>query len=162
MAFTEEQLKAFTEVGIAIGIIRADVSEEVAKATDYRGSKLSDEDNNVRERVLAGDEDLQALGRLWTEAAMGVNERFKRMLVANTIDTERYDAIIEVSKQFDRELSESVEAAIRGYFIASMIGGWYRLANKSEAADYMAEAEELLTTAERLLYSRKRPKVPKD
>ena len=59
---------------ITIQIFQDDVYEEVAKATDYTGSKLIDSDDTARDRILAADDDLAELSRFWVEAALATNE----------------------------------------------------------------------------------------
>lgn len=172
---------------IEVRIYQDDVYEEVAKATDYTGSKLSDQDEGARDRILAGDEDLADLGRMWDEAVLATNESLKEMLVSGTtrrvmdaiavssgIETGTVDspgiaeiagriayvAEIEVSKSFDKALTASVESSLRSFFISMIIGEWFKFANKSEAADYFATGAEMMQAAERMLYSRKKPKRP--
>ncbi len=146
---------------ITINIGQRDVFEEVQKATDYTGTKLADGDADVRDRILAGDEDLQTLDRFWDEAVLTVNERLKSMVVAFGSREGSYVATLEVSKAFDKTLTGSVEKTLRSFFIAFIIGEWFKFANKEEAKDYFAQGAELILTAERLLYSRKKPAVPK-
>ena len=173
---------------IEITIYKDDVYEEVAKATDYTGAKLIDGDEKARDRILATDSDLSDLGRFWEEAVLATNERLKEMLVSGTtkLVTQQeavpreaeaqalpidpipirirtaYVAKLEVSKSFDKELTASVQSTLRNFFIFSIIGQWYKLANKGEAADNFTQAGEMMTAAERLLYSRKKPTRPKD
>lgn len=177
---------------ISIKIYRDDVYDEVAKATDYTGSKLVDGDPGARERILATDNALADLSRFWDESVSACNENFKEMLrewhsgtaitpvaPANLqneatqsdiltdsviLDKTRfyYSATLEVSKSFDKTLTASVQSAVQSYFIASITAQWFKFANKGEAADYFAQATEVLEAAERMLYSRKRPSIPKD
>lgn len=192
---------------INITIFRDDVYEEVAKATDYTGSKLIDGDEGARDRILASDDDLAGLGRFWEETISACNESLKEMLVsgmtkqvdAYTIDgitfqpivrpaiddvpvlhdgnvapsamptfpypvvsKTAYDAVIEVSKSFDKVLTASVQSTLRSFFIASIIGQWFKFANKGEANDYFTQAADMMETAERLLYSRRKPTRPTD
>lgn len=151
---------------IKIQVAQSDVYEEVAKATDYIGSKLEAGDEAARDRILAADADLADLGRFWEEAVLAVNEHFKEMLVSGksvqTADGREYTAEIEVSKAFDKTLTASVQSTLRSFFIASIIGQWFKFANKSEANDYFMQAAEMITATERLLYSRRRPTTPKE
>lgn len=175
---------------ITVQVFRDDVYEEVAKATDYTGSKLIDGDEGARNRILAADDDLAELSRFWEESVLAVNENFKELLISGStknikssalppIDSDvsiaalqpglpivnmriGYEAVIEVSKSFDKTLTTSVASTLRSFFIASIIGQWFKFANKGEAADYFAQAAELLESAERLLYSRKKPTRPTD
>lgn len=152
---------------ITIQIQQEDVYEEVAKATDYTGSKLIDGDADARDRILAADDDLAELGRFWEESVVACNENFKEMLVSGettqsvTTSKKAYKAVLEVSKSFDKTLAASVESTMRSFFIASIIGQWFKFANKGEASDYFAQAAEMMDTAERLLYSRRKPTIPK-
>lgn len=180
---------------ITIQIFQDDVYEEVAKATDYTGSKLIDGDEGARDRILAADDDLAELSRFWEESVLATNENLKEMLVSGrtklintiatptpptistptensnalppvlppvTLDKTGYEAVIEVSKSFDKMLTASVQSTLRSFFIASIIGQWFKFANKGEAKDYFSQAADMLESAERLLYSRKKPTRPTD
>lgn len=151
---------------IDIRIVRDEVYEEVAKATDYTGSKLMDGDETARDRILAADADLTELSRFWEEAVTATNENLKEMLISGTTVTEgsivAYKATIEVSKSFDKKLKDSVQSTLRSFFIASIIGQWFKFANKGEANDYFNQAAEQMIAAERLLYSRRKPVRPQD
>lgn len=167
---------------ITIQIFQDDVYKEVAKATDYTGSKLIDGDEGARDRILAADEDLAELGRFWEESVLAANESLKEMLVTGgtayitptlnpitpqgvtsvtpTLGEKGYRAEIGVSKSFDKALTASVQSTLRSFFIASIIGQWFKFANKGEAQDYLIQASEMMIAAERLLYSRRRPTRP--
>ena len=179
---------------ITIQIFQDDVYEEVAKATDYTGSKLIDGDEGARDRILAADDDLAELSRFWEESVSATNENLKEMLVSGrtklistiidptptppVISTQSenanalppvlplgrtgYEAVIEVSKSFDKVLTASVQSTLRSFFIASIIGQWFKFANKGEAKDYFTQAADMMETAERLLYSRRKPTRPTD
>ena len=106
---------------------------EVAKATDYTGSKLIDGDENARNRILAVDDDFKELGRFWDESVTAVNEDLKEMLVSGTTDVDKnYKAELQVSKSWDKTLQESVQSSLRSFFIASITAQWFRFANKGE------------------------------
>lgn len=147
---------------IEITIDRSAVMEEVAKATDYTGSKMDDSSDDIRDRILMTDAAQSDLGRFWDESAMAVNENFKEMLVSDSRDATCYQCTLEVSKSFDKALTPSVASTLKSYFIASIIGQWFKFANKSEATDYFSTAAELLLGAERILYVRRKPTIPTD
>lgn len=156
---------------ITIKILQDDVYDEVAKATDYTGSKLLDEDAKARNRILATDANLTDLERMWEETALSVNENFKELLVSGMTTeiqqsgsktTTGYEAVLEVSKSFDKTLTASVESTLRSFFIASIIGQWFKFANKGEAKDYIVQAATMIEAVERLLYSRRKPTRPTD
>lgn len=171
---------------ITINVFKDDVYEEVAKATEYTGAKLIDDDEKARDRILATDSELADLSRFWEDSVLATNERLKQMLISGTTrqvtivpvspggdaDTEikeqsiptriAYVAELEVSKAFDKELTANVQSALRNFFITSIIGQWFKFANKGEASDYFNQASEMMDGAERLLYSRKKPTRPSD
>lgn len=145
---------------ITINISRGEVYTEVEKATDYTGAKLIEGDEKARDRIMAGDSDLSNLTRFWNEAAYNASERLKSMILGSTGNSTNWVFNLEVSRSYDTALNTSVESALKSYFISFIIGQWFRFANKSEAESYFLEAEEFLVSAERLLYSRKKPRVP--
>jgi hypothetical protein len=155
---------------ITIQVSKDDVYEEVAKATDYTGAKLINGDENARDRILATDSDLSDLSRFWEESVLATNERLKEMVVSGetkSVDVDKstkivYEVTLEVSKSFDKSLTANVQSAIRNFFIASIIGQWFKFSNKGEAKDYFSQAGEMMNGAERLLYSRKKPTRPMD
>lgn len=146
---------------INLNIGRQDVFTEVEKATDYTGAKLIGNDKDARERIMAAEADLNTLERFWVEAAETFNERLKQMLLSyNMTGGGDYRATLEVSVSFDKALTPSVEKTARSFFIAFIIGEWFKLAKKDESAEYFGIADEHLTNVERILYSRRKPKVP--
>lgn len=151
---------------ISIQVGQSDVYEEVAKATDYTGSKLIGGDEDARDRILAQDDDFRELGRFWDETIAAAEEWLKELFVSGETETDEagtfYTMMLEVSSSWDTTLARSVQSTLRSYFIASIIGQWFKFANKGEAADYLTSAGEMLQNAERLLYARKRPQRPTD
>lgn len=145
---------------ISLEIVKHEVYQEVAKATEYTGAKMLDSDENARERILAGDEDLTELSRMWDETILTMNERLKDMLLSEAHTSDGYTIKLEVSKSFDTKLTHNVEACLKSYFIGSIIAQWFKYTNKGEAASCFEQAAEMLMSAERLLYSRRRPTRP--
>lgn len=144
---------------IDIHINRADVLDEVAKASEYVGAKSlpTEQEPDPHERIMATDQNLDDLARLWTESVGAAEECFKDLLKESTSNDTGHTFKVEVSSGFDPVLTEGVKKALQSYFVASIIGGWFKFANKAEASDYFAQAAEFLSGAERLLYSRRRP-----
>lgn len=147
---------------ITLNIRRSDVYTEVDKTTDYTGAKLNANDNGARDRIAATEDDLKTLSRFWEETCSAANGSLKEMLVGSSLPSdEDYSVTLQVSVAFDKELTPSVEASLRSFFIVSITGKWYVFANKGEAKDYFAEAGELIEDVRRKLYSRKRPVSPR-
>lgn len=148
---------------ITITVAQSDVYEEVAKATDYTGSKLIDGDDGARDRILASDDDFKELGRFWDETIAAAEEWFKELFVSGETDADNnYNMELEVSASWDKTLQGSLQSTLRSYFIASIIGQWFKFANKGESADYLTTAGDMLQNVERLLYVRKKPVRPKE
>jgi hypothetical protein len=154
---------------IEIKVYQDEVYDEVAKATAYTGAKLIESDEAAPDRMLVTDADLETVGdRFWAEAAVVVNERLNEMFVSGETkkeiapvgDTTRtvYDLKLEVSTLYDKNLNASVQEYLKGFFIYAIVGQWFKYANKDEAEGYITKAGEKLSGAEKLLYSRKRPK----
>lgn len=147
---------------ITLNIKRQDVYTEVDKTTDYTGAKLNDKEDGARDRIVATETDLNTLSRFWEEACAVTNERLKEMFVGSSLPSaEDYSVTLQVSVAFDKELTPSVEATLRSFFIVFITGKWYVFANKGEAKDYFDEAGELMEDVRRKLYSRKRPQSPR-
>lgn len=95
---------------ITIQIFQDDVYEEVAKATDYTGSKLVDGDEGARDRILAADDDLAELGRFWEESVLATNENLKEMLVSGS--TKRIPLAIDIESNPRSETAPMQNGAI--------------------------------------------------
>ncbi len=145
---------------IEIEVKQTDVYEEVGKATDYTGTKMADADATARDRVLATDDDLSSLTRFWDESVAAAEDRLKEMLDSSVNDNGTWKATLNVSLAFDTNLTASVQKCVREFFVCSIVGQWFKIANKDEAADYLTQAGDVLNSAERLLYSRKKPARP--
>lgn len=147
---------------IVLSVNRKDVYTEVDKTTDYTGAKLNDTVAGARDRIAVTEADLKTLSRFWEETCAVSNERLKEMFVGGSSPSaENYTVTLQVSVAYDKELTPSVEASLRSFFISSITGKWYVFANKGEAKDYFTEAAELMEDVRRKLYSRKRPVSPR-
>ena len=150
----------------SISILQSEVYEEVSKASDYVGSKMLGDDSGARERILATDAVLDDLTRFWDESILVVNENFKDILHSFTEEEEeksdkKVTFSFEVSVSFDENLLPNVKKAIKNFFILSIIAQWFKYTNKGESQDYFNQSAEMITAAERLLYSRKKPVAPR-
>lgn len=143
-------------------VSREDVYAEVAKTTDYTGSKLIEQDSQARDRILITDEDLKTLGRFWEDTCSLASERLKEMYESGGgLKGEEYRVTLRVSVAFDKGLQPSIESALRSFFIATITGKWYVYANKGEAQAYFDEAGALIEDVRRKLYSRKMIRSPR-
>ncbi|MBD5414854.1 MAG: hypothetical protein HDR46_01065 [Bacteroides sp.] len=145
---------------ITLTVTKANVWNEVAKASGYTGSKMIDTDEKAYERILFTDEDQESLQRFWEEAVAVANDQLKDMLEAASPMNSDYTVTLYVSKSYDQVLNASVQAALTGYFISAIVGRWYKFSNKAEADSYISEASNMMDDVLRKLYSRKRPRRP--
>lgn len=168
---------------VSIRVYQDDVFNEVAKTTDYVGSKLIDGDEGARDRIFMADDNLEDLGRFWDESASMAEEALRELVLSGeskdfgmTLPLSESDAAMKNSPPFQKrkgyemmlEVSdwaktsfvEEAESALRSFFIASIIWRWFRFVNKNDAKDYLAEADSILLRIRKLLYSRQRPEDP--
>lgn len=147
---------------ITLSVNREDVYREVDKTTDYTGAKQIGSDPGARDRIVATESDLNVLSRFWEEACATANERLKEMFVTGSLPSERnYEATLRVSVAFDKELTPSIEATLRSFFVVIITGKWYVFANKGESESYFAEAGALIEDVRRKLYSRRMIRSPR-
>lgn len=147
---------------ITLNIGRSIVMDEVAKLTDYVGSKSTESGEGVRERVLATDAALRDMQRFATDALTVIRERLKNMIASCSITNETYVITLDVSKSFNTDMLDEVMCSLESFMVNQIAGQWFRISNKGEANEYLTAAAEFLTAAERMLYSRKRPTLPSD
>lgn len=191
---------------ITIRIRKDAVYEEVAKITDYTGSKRISEREDARDKFLMTDNALADFDRLWDESVLMINEKFSETLVSgrteltglpsepdspvdpespSSVDSnvetllfqsdvsanEAADEIVtgvptyilqlNVSDLFDLSLIESIVIALRSAMVNYITGQWFVFMDKDESMIYITKVSEMITLAEQLLFSRKRPKRPK-
>jgi len=144
---------------ITLKVTKSDVWNEVTKTTAYTGDKMTG-DKDAYERILLTDEDAKTLQRFWEEACAVSNEQLKEMLINSSIMSADYNVRLHVSNSYDTVLNESVQLALRGYFIAVIVAQWCKFANKAEAESYAKDAEAMMEDVRRKLYSRKPPRRP--
>lgn len=148
---------------IELNVRKSGVMAEVAKVTDYTGAKLTERGGpgELRDSILMTDGAQRDLDRFWDEAQNAVCEVLKECLISGGTVSDGGEPTCRVqireSRMFDKTLRATVESLIRSFFIASITGQWFRLANKEEAEGYMKQAGEYLLAADRLVYSRRGP-----
>lgn len=145
---------------IELHIDKTQVWDEVAKAAAYTGDKMIG-DETAYERIMLTDEDAKVLQRFWEETVSVANDQLKEMLLNSSTVSGDYSVTLEVSRAYDVNLTPSVEASLRSYFISAIVSKWYMFANKGEAEAYATEALAMMNDVLRKLYSRKRPQRPK-
>ncbi len=145
---------------IELHIYKTQVWDEVAKAAAYTGDKMIG-DETAYERIMLTDEDAKVLQRFWEETVSVANDQLKEMLLNSSTVSGDYSVTLEVSRAYDVNLTPSVEASLRSYFISAIVSKWYMFANKGEAEAYATEALAMMNDVLRKLYSRKRPQRPK-
>lgn len=149
----------FVMATITIYITKESVWNEVCKVSEYAGAKMTGDDGAYR-RITLTEADKADLQLFWEESVAEANAKLKELLTGSDLPTEDFEAELEVSECYNEELTPSVRAAISGYLVRSVLGRWYRLANKEEADGCLGEAASKMEEALRMLYHRKRPRRP--
>lgn len=135
---------------------KALVMEEVAQTTSYTGAKMVG-DADAYERISTVDDDRGQLERFWAEACSAFDEKMKRLLSAEYGER---TWVLEVSSRFDPALTSSMQDALYSYLVKAVVGRWFALANKAEAADYLQTAAATLESIHRKAYYKRAPQRP--
>lgn len=150
---------------ITITIDKSKVWHEVAKATSYTGAKMMADDPGAYNRIFVSDEEREMLERYWVEACSLATDTLKPWLsevgsqpIHHGVDiTTDYEATLSMSDRYDASLTDSVQAALLSFFVATILSKWYRLTNKSETEAYATEAAAMLQRVEQKLYHKIKP-----
>ena len=142
---------------VTLAVEKNKVYDEVAKTTSYTGAKMQGDDK-AYERIFTTDEDQQMLERFWTEASNAATEQLKQFLEINLSDSSCYKVQLELSSSFETQLQASIETSLFSFFVAVIVGKWYKFTNKSEAESYTNEAVGMIEDVMQKIYFKKKPK----
>lgn len=151
-----------------IQISKARVFDEVAKTTEYIGSKaVSDQDPGAYERIAAIDANREQLDRYWTEACNGATRAMSHWVTSvrsqalthhPEIGNDRdYLMALAMPTNWDNAYLPVVEETLLSYLVNSIVAQWLQIVQPAQASAYAAMAsggERLL--GQMMLY-RKRP-----
>lgn len=138
---------------------RTNVFEEVAKTTAYTGSKAVG-DETAYERMLAKDADREMLARFWEETCADACDTLRRLVVTDEDDGETFSLTLALSASFDTALERSIQKDFFSYFVLSVTGKWFAIANKEEAGGYGKAAADTLLGLHRKALLKRRPQRP--
>lgn len=149
---------------VTLTIDKSKVWHEIAKTTSYTSQKMV-EDATAYDRIFTTDEDREMLERFWVEACSLATDALKPWLssvdsqpIHHGVDmTTDYEATLSMSDRYDTNLTDSAQAALFSFFVATILSKWYRLTNKGETEAYATEAAAMLQTVEQKLYYKKKP-----
>lgn len=143
-----------------------EVYNEVAQTTSYTGAKM-DNDPNAYERIFTTDEDQSQLDRFWDESCGTFCDAMKRYIVEDKDVRENPDEpavghefMLSLSRSFNEALLPSMQKDLFSYFVASIIGKWYVITNKQEAAAYSEMAASWLEAIHRKACYKRKPTRP--
>lgn len=150
---------------IALTVNKANVYDEVAKASAYAGAKKMAEDQTAYNRIFTTDEDRLLLERFWVETCNNATNSLKPFIVSvgtqpisHGIDLSRnYNVELEVSASYDTVLTESAETSLYTYFVLAILAKWYALTNKVETEATALEAAASMKDVLQKIYYRKKP-----
>lgn len=147
---------------ITIQVSRSYIYDEVAKTTAYRGAKQIDADTGAPDRLIITDDALAELSRFWDNSTAALERSLSEMLVqaAFDISTATYSITLRVGDLWDEALAPSAQLTLCNFFIQSILGQWYNLANKDEADASLTNASTALQQLTSTLFQRLRPSRP--
>ena len=148
---------------VTIKITKEEVYEKAMRLADYTGSKVPEEqsqDGDVYDRIAITDHDKELLDGYWDSGVTIMQEHLKNHLGPESIAAAYYEQEVNLSKGFDTSKTSSVAQNMRDFMTNYVLGQWFTVTNKSGSADLFATADENLASADRILYSRKKPQLP--
>lgn len=138
---------------IKLKVNKEDVYYEVGQTTAYTASECGEDGS---ERIGTGERDEDQLERFWQEARSAACQKLIGLVTTEGMIGDEYGMTLRVSSGFDMTLLGVMQVSLRSYFVSAIIGGWYGLTNKQEAAEYNTRAGLLLADVhEKALYKRK-------
>lgn len=146
---------------LEISISREAVMAAVAEAALFTGHRLPASENDPAEirveRVRTAANDSLLLARYWEEAASILAIRLKDHLLKSDFGGESLEIILSLSNSYDDTQTPSLRASLFSFMENAIIARWFRVTLPSESLLYSAEADRLLTEAERRLCHRLPP-----
>lgn len=147
-------------IDVSLTVSKREVYDEVAKTTAYVGAKMEG-DERAYERIFTTDADQQMLARFWHECQVDACETLKKFLQQEGESSDgTYTMRLALSQSFDTALEESMQKELFSFFVTAIVAKWCTFTNKSEAADYVASAQALLTGIRRKAFYKRKPTRP--
>lgn len=148
-------------IEITLTADKEQVYKEVAKTTEYIGSKHTDETNY--DLVSTTDEDKEMLERFWNESKNLISDSLKKVLLeATETSTEKkvFNLNLGLSDSFDIQLKDSMQSSLFSFFVMNIISKWSTFTNKQESTDYAAEAAGCIEDIRKKAFFKKKPVRP--
>lgn len=153
---------------IEITVSKSRVMQEVAETTAYVGAKMPVQGEapiDYYDRIFTTDEDRQMLERFWVEACNAADSALRHDLIFSKPQTVHhggdlnsdYEATLKVAVMWQDALTGAMNNTMYSFFVNSILGKWFIITNKEEAAAYATQAEGMLADVVRMTYQRKRP-----
>lgn len=146
-------------------ITKESVYHKAMRLAEYTGTKIpenQDDNGDVYDRITITDHDRELLDGYWETGVGIIQDRLKNLLCADNSTNAAYIQEVELSRGFDGTKFESAQQNVRDFLTSYIVGQWFTMTNKGDALEYFTNAEACLTSAERVLYSRKKPTLPTD
>ena len=153
---------------IELQVSKSKVMTEVAETTSYVGQKMPVSGENpidYYDRIFTTDEDRQMLERFWVEACDAATSALRHDIIITrpqTVShgcdlTKDYEIILGLPVGFNDSLVGTMNTVLFSYFVNSILGKWFMITNKEEAAAYSTAAEGQLADVVNMTYQRRRP-----
>lgn len=117
--------------------------DEVAQVTAYVGAKKVGDDT-AYERISTVDEDISELDVLFDECRAELVLFFKRYLVTEGMNDDKYELCVEAPESFNEALVPGMNIALFNYYVHGILGRWFELTDKERSdAEYLKAANYL-------------------
>ena len=145
---------------IVLEVARSEIERQVADSTAYLGLKSpsSEERGELVERVATIADDVRLVDGFVTDAYALLLERLKEFVAGSEVGEGEIRVILEVSEAYDEAMTPTIKKCFRGYVVSFVMARWLRLVYPDKASEWEAEAALHLSTMERNLYHRTKPK----
>lgn len=149
-------------IEITLSVEKDKVYKEVAKTTEYAGSKMSD--SAAYELIPTTDEDKDMLERFWEESKNIICNVIKKVIISAKESGGQPAGVfiltLGLSNSFDENLTESMQSSLFSFFVMNIVSKWFSFINKEESASYSTEGSVYLEDIKRKAFYKKSPVRP--
>ena len=149
-------------IEIILTVDKEKVYREVAKTTEYIGSK-SQTDETDYDLVSTTDEDKEMLERFWNESKDLISDSLKKVLLEAkemVATSTTFNLKLGLSGSFDSNLKDSMQSSLFSFFVTNIVSKWSTFTNKQESTDYAAEAAGYIEDIRKKAFFKKKPVRP--
>jgi hypothetical protein len=157
-----------SKITVTIQISKARVLDEVAKTTEYIGSKaVNKEDPDAYERIAVTDANREQLDRYWMESCSEVTKMLdhwvtsvrSQMLSHHPEISSAYDykVVLGLPTNWNSAYESVLKELVMSYMVNMIVAKWLLLTNKNDAQEHATLASGAQRQIMQVLLIRKRP-----